>query len=166
MLRRIILPIGLYLCTAQTVVAEVKSIKCGILSMSVTADHTTTIGKSEIEKTFKGVPKECRKQGYSYGNGVISDVPFSQRCKRVFIKAGHIQLEPVGYPMKYQLKNNIMTWAFKGEVMDPSFGTVRQNIRNKLNLETMVMTQKVVLQNVKVKTDGPKVTMSMTSVCE
>ena len=167
MLRRIIMPIGLCLCTAQTVIAEVKNLRCEPLSFSINvAGQTHTVGKSELEKTLKSWPKKCRSQEYSYGNGVINDVPFSQRCKKAFIKAGMTTLEPVGYPMKYDLKNNIMTWAFKGETMDPSFGTLRQSIRNKLNLETMIITQKATLQNVKVKTDGPKVTTSMTSICE
>ena len=162
MLRRIILPIGLCLCTAQTVVAEVKSLKCELLSMSLTADgQTTTIGKSEIKKNLKVLPKECRKIGYTYGNGVISDVPYSQRCQRAFIKAGLNQLEPIGYPMKYNLKNTIMTWAFKGEIMDPSFGTARAVIKNKLNLETMVMTQ-----DAEIKVVGSNSKVSMTSVCE
>ena len=162
MLRRIILPIGLCLCTAQTVVAEVKSLKCELLSMSLTADgQTTTIGKSELKKSLKVVPKECRKQGYSYGNGVINDVPFSQRCQRAFIKAGLNQLEPIGYPMKYDRKNTIMTWVFKGEIMDPSFGTARAITKNKLNLETMVMTQ-----DIKMKTVGFNAKVSLTSVCE
>ena len=162
MLRKIILPIGLYLFAAQTVVAEVKNIKCEFLSMSMTADgQTTTVGKSALEKSFKVLPKECRKIEYSYGNGVINFVPYSQRCQRAFIKAGQNKLEAIGYPMKYDLKNSIMTWAFKGEIMDPSFGTARAVTNNKLNLATMVMTQ-----NTKLKIVGSNWKVSATSVCE
>ena len=162
MLRKIILPIGLYLFAAQTVVAEVKNIKCELLSVSMTADgQTTTIGKSALEKSFKVLPKECRKIEYSYGNGVINFVPYSQRCQRAFIKAGVNKLEAIGYPMKYDLKNPIMTWAFKGEIMDPSFGTARVVTMNKLNLGTMVMTQ-----SIKTKIVGSNIKSSMTFVCE
>ena len=162
MLKWIILPIGFCLCTAQTAVAEVKSLKCELLSMSMTADgQANTIGKSDIKKMSKSLPEKCRHIGYTYGNGVINFVPYSQRCQRAFIKAGQNKLKPMGYPMKYDLKNSIMTWAFKGAIMDPSFGTARAVTNNKLNLATIVMTQ-----NIKLKIVGSNWKMSATSVCE
>lgn len=151
-----------FIGAAKATSKPIKRLECNPLSATINIPNTPTviIGRVEFREMYKVLPQNCRTEVFQYSNGVIDYVPHSKRCSRDISELG-LPIAPVGYPMEYRASNNVMTWTFRGKIFDPIAGKFHVTYQNKLELDTMILTQRV-----KIKTNGETATMVMSSICE
>ena len=159
----LILALSICVGANQVMAQTVKRLECEITSMTVTIPNLERLQmrRSDLQAMYQKLPKNCQKTVFKYGNGVIDYVPHPKRCLSAFRELGSPMIEPVGYPMEYRASNKNMTWAFRGTILDPSIGKLAISLQNKLDIETMILAQKL-----KTVVDGTTITTVITSICE